>query len=146
MVNDFFGAITYITDYWAKDSTGLTNVLKAAMKDLKKEDDMRQRCYELADVFMSHRQVGEAEVFYKLLPHMHLVVSSVATIYVPTEPKSERRQFLQRQDPEEGKGFKVIGKEGLFMEKPDLICKYERRKLCGSEEDIEGEELGGFRF
>ena len=140
MVNDFFGAITYITDYWAKDSTGLTNVLKAAMKDLKKEDDMRQRCYELADVFMSHRQVGEAEVFYKLLPHMHLVVSSVATIYVPTEPKSERRQFLQRQDPEEGKGFKVIGKEGLFMEKPDLICKYERRKLCGSEEDIEGDD------
>ena len=140
MVNDFFGAITYITDYWAKDSTGLTNVLKVAMKNLKNQEDMRQRCYELADVFMSHRQVGEAEVFYKLLPHMHLVVSSIATIYVPTEPKSERRQFLQRQDPEEGKGFKVNGKEGLFLEKQDLISKYERRRLCGSEEDIEGDD------
>ena len=140
VVNDFFGAITYITDYWAKDSTGLTNVLKVAMKNLKNQEDMRQRCYELADVFMSHRQVGEAEVFYKLLPHMHLVVSSIATIYVPTEPKSERRQFLQRQDPEEGKGFKVNGKEGLFLEKQDLISKYERRRLCGSEEDIEGDD------
>merc|ERR1711978_853376 len=48
-VNDFFGAITYITDYWAKDSTGLTNVLKTAMKELKNQEDMRQKCYELAD-------------------------------------------------------------------------------------------------
>ena len=140
VVNDFFGAITYITDYWAKDSTGLTNVLKTAMKNLKKIDDMRQRCYELADIFMSHRQVGEAEVFYKLLAHMHLVVSSVATIYVPTEPKSERRNFLQRQDPDEGKGFKINGREGLFQEQQSLISKYERRKLVGNEDDLENDE------
>ena len=139
-VNDFFGAITYITDYWAKDSTGLTNVLKTAMKELKNQEDMRQKCYELADVFLSHRQVGEAEIFYKLLPHMHLVVSSIATVYVPTEPKRERRQFLQRQDPDEGKGFKVKDKEGLFLEKPDIISKYERRKLCGTEEEEEDDD------
>ena len=66
---------------------------------------------------------------------MNLVYSSTATVYVPTEPKGERRQFLQRQDPEEGRGFKVKDREGLFMEKPDLISKYERRQLIGSEED-----------
>ena len=118
----------------------MTNVLKTAMKELKKQEDMRQKCYELADVFLSHRQVGEAEVFYKLLPHMHLVVSSIATVYVPTEPKRERRQFLQRQDPDEGKGFKVKDKEGLFLEKPDIISKYERRKLCGTEEEEEDDD------
>ena len=35
-------------------------------------------------------------------------------------------------------GFKVKDKEGLFLEKPDLVSKYERRKLLpGSEEPSE---------
>ena len=76
-----------------------------------------------------------AQVCYKLFANMNLVYSSVATIFVPTEPKGQRRQFLQRQDPESGQGFKVEDKEGLFIEKPDLISKYERRKLVTNEED-----------
>ena len=32
LVSDFYGAITYVTDYWTKDSTGLTDVLSTAMK------------------------------------------------------------------------------------------------------------------
>ena len=134
-VYDYFGVITYITDYFTKDSTGLTDVLKAGMKQLGRDEDMRQKCNALADLFMSNRQIGEAEAYYKLLAHMNLTYSSVATVYVPTEPKRERRHFLQRQDPKEGKGFKVKDKEGLFLEKPDLVSKYERRKLLGPEED-----------
>merc|ERR550517_913791 len=128
-VYDYYGVITYVTDYFTKDSTGLTDVLKAGMKQLGREGDMRQKCNSLADLFMSHRQVGEAEAYYKLLANMNLVYSNVATVYAPTEPKKERRQFLQKQDPEAGKGFKVKDKEGLFLEKPDLVSKYERRKL-----------------
>ena len=146
-VFDFYGVITYVTDYWAKDSTGLTDVLKTAVKQLQKDGDMRKKCNDLANVFMSHRQVGEAEAYYKVFPHMNLVYSSVATVYVPTEGKEERRHFLQRQDPKGGKGFKVKDREGLFMEKPDLISKYERRKLIGSEEDnIEDDTLENMCF
>ena len=133
-VFDYYGIITYVTDYWAKDSTGLTDVLRAAVNQLQKDGDMRKKCNDLANVFMSHRQVGEAEAYYKLFAHMNLVYSSIATVYVPTEGKEERRHFLQRQNPEGGKGFKVKDREGLFMEKPDLISKYERRKLIDSEE------------
>ena len=137
-VYDYFGVITYITDYFTKDSTGLTDVLKTAMNQLSKEDDMWQKCNTLANQFMTHRQVGEAEAYYKVLANMNLVYSSVATVWVPTEPKAERRPFLQRQDPESGMGFKVKDKEGLFLEKPDLVSKYERRKLLpGSEEPSE---------
>ena len=90
---------------------------------------------------MTHRQVGEMEVFYKLFANMNLVYSSIATIFVPTEPKGQRRQFLQRQDPESGQGFQVEDKEGLFVEKPDLISKYERRKLVTvGEEEPDAEE------
>ena len=137
-VYDYFGVITYVTDYFTKDSTGLTSVLKTAMSQLSKEDDMWQKCNTLANQFMTHRQVGEAEAYYKVLANMNLVYSSVATVWVPTEPKAERRPFLQRQDPETGVGFKVKDKEGLFLEKPDLVSKYERRKLLpGSEEPSE---------
>ena len=134
-VYDYYGTITYITDYFTKDSTGLTEVLKTAVKQLSDDMDMREKCNKLADQFMTHRQVGEMEVFYKLFANMNLVYSSVATIFVPTEPKALRRQFLQRQDPESGQGFQVEDREGLFIEKPDLVSKYERRKLVTSEED-----------
>ena len=136
-VYDYYGTITYVTDYYSKDSTGLTDVLKTAVKQLSDEKDMRQKCYEMADLFMTHRQVGEVEALYKLLPHMNLTYSSIATIFVPTEPKGHRRQFLQRQDPDSGVGFKIDDKEGLFLEKPDLISKYERRKLVTTEAEEE---------
>ena len=134
-VYDYYGTITYVTDYYSKDSTGLTDVLKATVKQLSEEKDMQQKCYKLADMFMTHRQVGMVEAIYKLLAHMKMTYSSIATIYVPTEPKGHRRQFLQRQDPDSKVGFKVADKEGLFLEKPDLISKYERRKLLTTEEE-----------
>ena len=138
-VYDYFGTITYVTDYFLKDSTGLTEVLKTAMKQLSEEKDMRERCNEMANLFLTHRQVGECEAIYKLFANMNMTYSSVATIFVPTEPKGHRRQFLQRQDPESGQGFKVEGREGHFLEKPDLISKYERRKLLPKKGE-EGEE------
>ena len=106
------------------------------MRQLSKDDDMKQKCNALADLFMSNRQIGEAQAYYQMLPHMNLTYSSVKTVVAPTVPAVERRHWLQRQDPQEGRGFKVNDKDGLFLEKADLVTKYERRKLLGSEEDI----------
>jgi hypothetical protein len=65
----------------------------------------------------------------------------VATVYIPTEAKSERSQFLKKQDPAEGKGFKVKDKEGRFLEMPDLIRKYQRRMADGENDSEENEVL-----
>merc|ERR1712218_506342 len=89
---------------------------------------------------MTHRQVGLSEAIYKLFANMKMVYSSIATIFVPTHPNSQRRNFLQRQDPEGDVGFKVGDKKGLFLEKPDLVTKYERRKLVKTVEDDEEDE------
>ena len=86
---------------------------------------------------IAHFQVGESEAIYKLLANMKLTYSSIATIFVPTEPKGQRRQFLQRQDPDSGQGFEVEDKKGRFLEKPDLVSKYERRKLLPRREEEE---------
>ena len=124
-----------------QDSTGLTEVLKTGMKKLSEEKDMREKCNEMANIFLTHRQIGECEAIFKLCAHMNMTYSSVATIFVPTEPKGQRRQFLQRQDPESGQGFKVDGREGQFLEKPDLISKYERRKLLPKKGEEEEDEM-----
>ena len=141
LVSDFYGAITYITDYWTKDSSGLTDVLRTAVKQLNKDDKMKKKCHEMANTFISHRQIGEAEAYYKLFPHMNLVYSSVATIYIPTVSKGERRQFLKKQDPDTKKGFEVKDKTGLFLEKPDMVSKYERRKILEKKNVDDGEDL-----
>ena len=85
----------------------MTNVLKTAVKQLGQDQDMRQKCYELADMFLTHRQVGECEAIFKLLAHMKMTYSSIATIFVATEPKGQKRNFLKRQDPESEIGFEI---------------------------------------
>ena len=70
---------------------------------------------------------------------MNLTYSSVVTTYIPTVAKRDRRHFLQKQDPEAGKGFKVKDMGGRFLEKPDLISKYKRRMVIGNKESEEYE-------
>ena len=96
LVSDFYGAITYITDYWTKDSSGLTDVLTSAVKQLSKDDEMKKKCQELANTFISHRQIGEAEAYYKLFPHMNLTYSSVATTYIPTDSIAEKEEVSSK--------------------------------------------------
>ena len=113
------------------------------MKQLSERDDMRERCHQMANTFMTHRQCGEAEAIYKLLASMPLSYSSVATVFVPTQPKGMRRQFLQRQDPDSGTGFAIDGREGKWTEKPDLISKYERRKVLPPRGQEDKKDKGG---
>ena len=54
-------AILSIEYFNFQDSTGLTEVLKTAVKQLGDDKDMRQKCNELASKFLSHRKVGEVE-------------------------------------------------------------------------------------
>ena len=112
------------------------------MKQLRDDQDMRQKCNEMANMFLFHRQIGESEAVYKVLANMRMTYSSMGTIYVATEPRSQRSNFLKRQDPDSGEGFEIEDKKGRFLEKQDLISKYERRKLLArvGEEDVSEDE------
>ena len=137
-VLDFFAVITYVTDYWAKPDEGLTQILREAAIRLRAEPDQRKKCQQMANTFLTFRQMGEAEAYYKILPSLTLKYSSVDTIFVPSDKKSERSKFLMKLDeshPNFTKGLAVKGgKEGLFLEKPDIIDKYCRRDLSEIEE------------
>ena len=137
-VLDFFAVITYVTDYWAKPDEGLTTILKEAAKHLKSEPELKKRCQQMANTFMTHRQMGEAEAYYKILPNLTLKYSTVDTIFVPSDKKALRSKFLMKLDDDDcnhSKGGQVKGgKEGIFLEKPDIIDKYCRRDMDGKEE------------
>ena len=73
---DFFAVITYITDYFCKDDTGLM----VKLTDLIKKSDcatLKERMVVLMNGFISARQMGKAEALYKLLPSLHLKSSQI---------------------------------------------------------------------
>ena len=122
---DFFAVITYVTDYWAKPDEGITQLLKEAAALLKSEPNQQKRCQQMANTFLTHRQMGEVEAYYKIFPHLTLKYSSVDTIFIPTDKKELRSKFLRKLNEDViyfEKGTEVAGgRTGRFLEKPDII-------------------------
>ena len=66
---DFFGVITYVTDYVSKDDTAIMNTLLEAAKSCQSESS-KQRMKIIMNTFLTHRQMGEAEVYYRIFPDL----------------------------------------------------------------------------
>ena len=87
----------------------------------------------MANTFLTHRQMGEAEAYYKIFPNLTLKYSNVDTIFIPTDKKEYRSKFLTKVvegDSNYSEGVQVRGgREGIFLEKPDIVDKFCRRKI-----------------
>ena len=57
---DFFGVITYITDYYSKDASGTMRIINDALKQNECKD-VRDQMHVISNTFMTHREMGEAE-------------------------------------------------------------------------------------
>ena len=84
------------------------------------------------NTYISARQMGECEAYYKIFPDMNFKDSNVGTVFVPTNRKELRSKFMIRIDEDteyNGREKKKIhNKEGWYVEKYDLIDKYTRRE------------------
>ena len=88
---DFFAVITYITDYWAKPDEGITQYLREAATMFKSEPDQRKRCQQMANTFLTHRQMGEVEAYYKIFPNLNLKYSDIQCCHsAPNLPRNRR--------------------------------------------------------
>ncbi|KAJ8369406.1 hypothetical protein SKAU_G00094340 [Synaphobranchus kaupii] len=127
---DYFAVITYVTEYYIKDDTGTMKTLLDAMKETE-SSTLKEKMATLMNVFISHRQMGEAEAVYKIFPDFHFRDSNVTTVFVPTDRREERSKFLIRVDDDPQYAgitkLNIPGREGDYMEKYDIISKYERR-------------------
>ena len=127
---DFFAVITYITDYYMKDDSGLMKEMQDAL-DKDEGGDLKSKLNLVKNTFLTHRQVGESELYYKMFPSLHLVDSNIGTQFCPTGFKQNRSRFMKEVNPADGynveKLEKIAGREGkLYQEKSGYLEKYER--------------------
>ena len=128
---DYFGIITYITDYYMKDDTGTLKIIDKVLKQVTNESFKRQ-LQLVKNTFLTHRQVGESEVYYKLFPSLHLSDSNIGVTFVPTGFNQNRSRFLKQITEEEAmfspNVIQVEDKEGKFyVEKVTMMEKYIHR-------------------
>ena len=72
---DFFAIITYITDYYTKSEKKMMNTLSQAAQACKGHERKEQLKF-MAQTFLTHRETGEAEVIYRIMPQLHLSQST----------------------------------------------------------------------
>ena len=151
--------ITYISDYFAKDDTGLMEVISAFLKQISSEH-LKDRMKLVANTFLTHRQIGEAEAIYRLLPNMVMKNSNIACQWLSVGKRQElskRWKLATKEEVESGKGLIAIeDREGYWIEQQDMLSKYLRRpseiealsasqfskmyKSCGKKSNIANEE------
>ena len=132
IVLDYFAVITYVTDYYAKDDSGTMEIIKATLAQTDSKD-LKERMKIIANTFLTHRQMGEAEAVYRLLPSMLLKKSNVACQWVSLGTKEERSSRWKKASEEDLKsGIPVIeldGHEGYWYEQQDMWSRYLRRPM-----------------
>ena len=127
---DFFAVITYITDYYMKDETGVVKDIKEALNQ-DVSGDLRSKLNLVKNVFLTHRQVGESELYYKMFPSLHLADSNCGAEFVPTGLPNNRSRFMRQVDMADGYKTdameQIEGREGkYYIEKTGMLEKYQR--------------------
>ena len=127
---DYHATITYITDYFAKDDTGLMQVINSVLRQDASENT-KDRMKAVANTFMTHRQIGEAEAVYRLLPNMVLKNSNVGCQWLSVGSRSEmskRWKLASKEEVESMSGLVTIkNHEGLWFQIQDMLSKFLRR-------------------
>ena len=127
---DYFQIIAYITEYFLKDEDPETE--EAIKEVLKQNPDapLKEKMKKVASVFLSHRQIGEAEGFYKLLPDLLLRNSNATCQWLFVGQKEDKYKRMKKVDESEEKNpnlVKLDGVEGMWYEQADFLSKYKRR-------------------
>ena len=117
-----------ISDYYSKDDSGTMPQILEALKHSENQS-LQSRLSVVANTFLTHRQIGESEAFFKILPHLQMKHSNIDAVFLPTGFKENRSKFLMELTEDQAKQcpnvLRIQNKEGLFTEKPSLIDKYE---------------------
>ena len=128
---DVFGVVTYVTDYYSKDESGLQAVLTTAVK-MCDSNDIKVKMKNVAHTFLTHRSMGECEAVYKLIPSMNMSRSNIGTVWLTTGRTQGRSKRMRQKKPgykDEREYVQVEGREGEWYEQRDLISQYERRPM-----------------
>ena len=130
---DFFAIITYITEYYSKDDTGIVKIMVDTLK-ASDSTELEEQMKLLMNTWIKNRQMGEAEAVYRLIKEFHFRESDAKCVFVQTCPRNERSKILKNvtDKPEYKNMPKVTVQnhiEGEYIENYDINSKYERRPI-----------------
>ena len=128
---DFYAIITYITEYYTKDDSGVVKVLVNTLKASECED-IKAKMKLLMNTWIKNRQMGEAEAVYRLAKEFRFRDSDTACVFVQTSRRCERSKILKNVTGKpEYKHMKKITvekqKDNEYVEQYDINSKYDRR-------------------
>ena len=103
---DFYAVITYISDYYSKDDSGTLGYIKEALMKASNES-LQTKLSVVAHQFLTHRQIGESEAYFKILPHLHMQSSNIDTVFLPTGFKENRSSFLKQLNEKSSKRMQI---------------------------------------
>ena len=127
---DYHAVITYISDYFSKDDRGLMELIKSVLQHTS-TDTVKEQMKLIANTFLTHRQIGEAEAIYRLLPNMILKNSNVGCQWLSIGKRAElskRWRQATKEEIESSEGLiRIKDREGYWVEQNDMLSKYLRR-------------------
>ena len=110
-----------------KDESGVLTYISEALKQ-NMDDSLKGKLNLVKNEFLTRRQVGESELYYRFFPWLHLVHSNIGCEFVTTGFKENRSRFLKKQIGGGTKnGIEVDGYDGKYVEKENMLEKYERQ-------------------
>ena len=128
-VADFFAVVTYITEYAFKPEPQELEIIKAL--EAAKGQSMEKMMKVIHQYFQDTREMGEAEIIYKIIPSMLLTNSNVKKQWVCLSREKDRTTRARKASPEDVKAgrdvFQLEGVQGSWMEQWDMRSKYCRR-------------------
>ena len=81
------------------------------------------------NTFLTHREMGQSEALYRIIPSMHLSDSSIGHVFVNTG--RNKSKFLKKLSEDEAKATEnvvtIADSDGLYVETSSIIDKYRRR-------------------
>ena len=92
-VFDFYSTLCYIGEYVLKGDKGTTEFILKALKEQNSKDRI-EKIRLVSKVFLTHRQMGMCEAYYRILPNLHLVGSNIGCEFLLTG--TEKSRFLRQ--------------------------------------------------
>ena len=134
---DFFAIITYITDYYTKTETKMMDKLQAAAQACKDKDRKDQLKF-LAQTFLTHREAGEMEIHYRVMPQLHLSESNLKCKFLATRfPHKRSRMAWKKRNKEPGYSDEQDNEEDSSQLRREVEIPGLEGKYCESISDHE---------
>ena len=104
-------------------------MLEFLLAALKEHQDLslHEKLKLMKDTFLTHRQIGESECYFRLLPQLHLSESNLSTTFLHTG--FNKSKFLRKVDDDEDQieTVTIEGREGKYVEGSSIHDKYLKR-------------------